>query len=64
MKRFIHFNTIVKDVVYNKEKDNFSVVVKDLKRDRVLSAQEFDYVIVATGHYSVPNVPTFPGVDR
>jgi len=64
VKRFIHFNTIVKDVVYNKETDNFSVVVKDLKRDRVLSAQEFDYVIVATGHYSVPNVPSFPGVEK
>ena len=64
LKRFINFSTIVKDVVYNKEKDNFSVVVKDLKRDKVLDPQEFDYVIVATGHYSVPNVPSFPGVEK
>ena len=46
VKRFINFSSIVKDVVYNKEKDNFSVVVKDLKRDKVLDPQEFDYVIV------------------
>ena len=24
----------------------------------------FDYVIVASGHYSVPHVPTFPGVEK
>ena len=24
----------------------------------------FDYVVVASGHYSVPNVPTFPGVEK
>ena len=64
VKRFINFSTIVKDVVYNKDQDNFTVIVKDLKRDRVLAGQDFDYVIVATGHYSVPNVPSFPGVER
>ena len=24
----------------------------------------FDYVVVASGHYSTPHVPTFPGVER
>ena len=24
----------------------------------------FDYVVVASGHYSVPHVPTFPGVEK
>ena len=26
---------------------------------QVLGGERFDYVVVSTGHYSVPNVPTF-----
>merc|ERR1711974_126871 len=38
--------------------------VKDLKKDIVMDGERFDYVVVATGHFSVPNVPTFPGVEK
>ena len=35
------------------------------KRIISLSANfRFDYVVVASGHYSTPHVPTFPGVER
>ena len=64
VKGMITFSHVVRDVAYNKDKDNFTVVAKDLKKDKVLEGEDFDYVIVATGHYSVPNVPSFPGVDR
>ena len=60
----ITFSHVVRDVAYNKDKDNFTVVAKDLTKDKVLGGEYFDYVIVATGHYSVPNVPSFPGVER
>ena len=30
----------------------------------MLDSETFDYVIVASGHYSVPNVPTFPGIEK
>ena len=40
------------------------MVAKDLKKDKVLKGEDFNYVIVATGNYSVPNVPTFPGIER
>ena len=60
----ITFSTVVRDVVYNKDKDNFTVIVKDLLKDDVLHGQEFDYVIVASGHYSVPNAPSFPGINK
>ena len=83
-----------RDVVYNKATDDFTVSVKDLKRDIVMDGERlvnlisiqlpsfplyllhncetttpttiprFDYVVVASGHYSVPNVPTFPGVEK
>ena len=26
--------------------------------------EEFDHVVVTTGHFSVPNVPSFEGIDR
>ena len=64
VKKHITFSTVVRDVDYNKEKDNFTVVIKDLLKDKVLDGQEFDYVIVAGGHNSVPNVPSFPGIDK
>jgi len=51
-------------VTYNDATDDFSVVVKNLSEDRVLPVRTFDYVIVATGHFSVPNIPSFPGMDK
>ena len=40
------------------------VIMKDLVNDRYLPAQTFDYVIVATGHFSVPHLPDFPGLNK
>ena len=31
---------------------------------KVLDGERFDYVIVASGHYSVPNVPSFEGIEK
>ena len=50
-------------VEYNEDKDNFTVVTHDLVNDKQVS-EEFDYVIVATGHFSTPNVPQFDGMDK
>ena len=33
--------------------------VKDLVNNAVLEPEVFDYVVVATGHYSTPHVPHF-----
>jgi len=63
-RKWIKFNTVVRDVVYNKDSDNFTVSVKDLVADEVLDGEQFDYVVVAAGHYSVPHVPTFPGIEK
>lgn len=64
IKKHVKFSTVVRDVVYNKDTDNFTVSVKDLVKDEVQESQDFDYVIVASGHYSVPNVPHFEGIDK
>jgi trimethylamine monooxygenase len=37
--------------------------VKDLEAD-ALNSEEFDHVVVATGHFSTPNMPYFDGLER
>ena len=64
IQKYIKFNTVVRDVVYNKATDDFTVSVKNLQKDQVMDGERFDYVIVASGHYSVPNIPTFPGIEK
>ena len=60
VRDWIRFSTAVRMVGYNADKGNFTVTVHDLKADRMY-AEEFDHVIVASGHFSTPNVPEFPG---
>jgi len=64
IRKYVKFSTVVRDVVYNKATDDFTVSVKDLARDKVMDGERFDYVIVASGHYSVPHVPTFDGIEK
>ena len=51
-------------MTYNDSTNDFTVVVKNLSEDKLLPAERFDYVIVATGHYSTPNIPFFTGIER
>ena len=59
----IRFNHAVQWVEFDAETEKFTVTVRDLKQDRLFS-QEFDWVVVATGHFSTPNVPYFKGVEH
>jgi trimethylamine monooxygenase len=58
---YIKLNTPARWISYNDDTGKFTVAVKDLKSD-TSSASEFDYVIVASGHFSTPNVPEFEGI--
>jgi trimethylamine monooxygenase len=60
---YIKLNHAVRWVSYSDATEKFSVTVKDLKTDQVVTS-EFDNVIVACGHFSTPNVPEFPGVNK
>lgn len=62
LRRFIEFNTTARWISYDDERDRFRVTVERL-RDAVTRTEEFDYVIVATGHFSIPNAPRFEGFD-
>ncbi len=61
--RFIKYNTAVRWVTYDDKADKFSVTIEDLNT-KTTSTEEFDYVIVATGHFSIPNMPYFPGFEQ
>ena len=62
LRPWIRFSHVVRQVTYNDSTNDFTVVVKDLSEDKVLPAERFDYVIVASGHFSVPKMPSFPGI--
>lgn len=63
LRRCIRFNTAVHWVSFDEATRKFSVTVRDMKADE-LSTEEFDYVVVATGHFSTPNTPYFEGLEQ
>jgi len=64
LKKRITFKTVVRSVRFIEDTEKFSVTVESLSEKKVLPEEEFDYVIVASGHYSTPFVPHYPGVER
>ena len=60
VRRHIRFNTVVREVDYLSEREQFRVRVRDLAADTA-DEHYFDYVIVASGHFSTPNTPQFDG---
>ena len=62
VRNMIRFSTIVRDVRAIKS-GGFEVTSRDEVADTDKS-EFFDKVIVATGHFSVPNVPEYPGFDQ
>ncbi|MCA3555391.1 NAD(P)/FAD-dependent oxidoreductase [Aestuariivirga sp.] len=62
VRKWIRFNTPVRMVAYDKKKKTFSVTSHDRVKD-VMKTEEFDHVICASGHFSTPHVPFFPGLD-
>ena len=58
VRDWIRFNHIVRDV--RTTDGGFEVTVRDEENDRE-SRETFDHVVVASGHFSVPNVPEYPG---
>ncbi|ROO24205.1 potassium transporter [Salinisphaera orenii MK-B5] len=63
VRRHIRFSTAVRWVERSADGKGFSITVEDLTT-REKTTETFDHVIVAIGHFSVPNVPEFPGFDR
>ena len=62
VRQQVRFDTAVQFVSYSESAGQFTVRSTDLasKED---TGEQFDYVVVATGHFSTPNVPSFEGID-
>ncbi len=63
VKRFIRFNQVVRYVDYDSKKNLFTVRTQDLVTGKE-TLDPFDYVVVATGHYSIPNVAHVEGIQQ
>ncbi|MDQ7247407.1 NAD(P)-binding domain-containing protein [Dongia sedimenti] len=60
VRGWVRFRTPVREIEYSEKTGKFTVTAHDLVNDK-LGSEEFDHVVVASGHFSVPNVPEFPG---
>ena len=62
VRRHIRFQTSVRWVQYDEGTETFSVTSEHLPTGEA-RVEEFDRIVVATGHFSFPNAPEFPGVE-
>ena len=63
VRSWIRVNTPVRMVTYDEGTGTFTVTAHDLDNNTV-TVEEFDYVVVASGHFSTPNVPYFEGIEK
>jgi trimethylamine monooxygenase len=63
VRRHIQFDTTVRWIEYDDEREKFLMTVETLG-ERATRQEEFDYVIVASGHFSTPNLPEYPGFNQ
>ncbi len=61
VRDWCRFRHAVRWVSYDENSELFTVTAHDLKANRIYS-ETFDNVIVASGHFSTPNAPTFEGL--
>ena len=59
----VTFGHAVTRVEFDEKCKKFRVHVTDVKAKVEKAVQVFDQVIVASGHFSTPNMPSFPGID-
>ena len=63
VKQMVNFNTKVKSVKFDETKKRFTVSVENLI-ENTSSEDVFDYVIVASGHFTIPNIPKIIGIEK
>jgi trimethylamine monooxygenase len=70
IEAWVKFGHVAHNIFWDEDKKEFSVTVKNLSNKEGTTwttqddiTEKFDYVYVCTGHFSVPNVPEFPGFD-
>ena len=63
VRKYIRFNTNVRDVRHDPVSAKFTVTARDGVSDSE-TIEEYDHVIVASGHFSMPNVPHYEGFEN
>ncbi len=63
LRQYIRFETVARWASYDALSKTFTLAVDDLKNKQTRT-ETFDYLVVASGHFSTPNVPWFEGLDR
>ena len=59
LKKYIQFNTTVTEAKFNGNQFEVSVLNK---KNNTIASNNYDYLIVASGHFSVPYIPEYKGM--
>jgi trimethylamine monooxygenase len=59
IKKYIQFSTTVTEAKFNGNQFEVSVLNK---KDNTITSENYDYLIVASGHFSVPYIPEYQGM--
>jgi trimethylamine monooxygenase len=62
VRKYVQFNTVARHTSYNADTQEFTVTVENLKTNAT-ETHVFDKLVVATGHFHVPAVPEFEGIN-
>lgn len=63
IRKYIRFECPVRWVTFDDVTQKFTVTVMNHKTEEQ-ETEEFDYVVVATGHFSTPNMPYVKGLEE
>lgn len=63
IRKYIRFECPVRWITFDDDTKKFTVTVMNHKTGEQ-ETDEFDYVVVATGHFSTPNMPYFEGLEE
>ena len=63
VRNWLRFKHAVRDVQFNDTTGQFTLRATNLTDNEDIE-EIFDYVVVATGHFSVPNLPQIEGIDK
>ncbi|MFC4224217.1 NAD(P)-binding domain-containing protein [Lysinibacter cavernae] len=62
VRKYVRFNTVVRWVEFDENTKLFTVTSNDLAGGETV-VEQFDDVIVSTGHFSFPQLPSFEGLE-
>ena len=63
VKSWVRFSTVARHITHSESSGKFKVTVEHLPENRHYT-EEFDHVVVSIGHFSVPHVPYFEGIEK